>query len=110
MKDGNKESTKELLSTFRTLFALGGAVILLVIGLRTRGFRFYSSDLLMDICLMAATVSLSLMVYLFFVVIGKVHREAEDIVYQPDVLALSMLALLLFFGAHLGMAANMLLA
>jgi hypothetical protein len=99
MNDGNKESAKELLATFRTIGSIGLAAMLLFLGLAARGEVVF--NLSSRIAIACLAVSLALTVYLFLVVIHKIWREIDDIIDSPDVRRLSLLILASFSGGLL---------
>ena len=97
MLDGNKESAKEMLSTFRAVSGTALSTLIVICGLRTRGdlplygWQFYPSIALLAICVISAT-------YLFLLTIPKLHAEETDIIECPDVRHTARISLLSFIG------------
>lgn len=85
MDDGNKESAKELLSTFRTLFSIAVSGIFLVVTLRIKNEISICSDAIFKIGIVCGILSLLAMMYLFFLVIPKLYNSIEGIIYKKDV-------------------------
>jgi esterase/lipase superfamily enzyme len=97
LSDNNKESVKELLSTYRTLFAMNVSGIFLVATLQSRHDFSFKFPHVAKFAVAVAGVSAALMVYLFFLALRKIHFAEDDIIYQVPVrfAALSSFALLL---------------
>jgi hypothetical protein len=100
MTDGNKESTKELLSTFRSLFAIDISGLFLIVTLYTRSlidFHLLAAGL---IGIILAVVSAVAMIYLFFLVIPRLHNEDESIIYDWPVIIVSNVGFWTFILAY----------
>ncbi len=110
MNDGNKESTKELLATFRALFAINVSAIVLLLNLNARGELAQASPALFKVAIGCAMVSLVGMTYLFFLAIPKLSDEDERIIFQGDVLLTSLSSIACFFVAYAVVALNIILS
>lgn len=106
MTDGNKESIKELLATFRALFAIDVSAILLLLNLNARGELAQASQVLFKVSIAFAVTSLIGMVYLFFLAMPKISDEENHIIYQNDVLVTSLVSLAFFFAGYTMVALN----
>lgn len=105
MKDGNKESAKELLSTLRTLFTILISMIFFMVTFFER-----NSDKI-DKCIIYfgyffGVISIFSMIYIFLLLIAKLKREEEDIIGSAQVRTLSLFALLTFFISFSLMASS----
>jgi hypothetical protein len=100
MDDGNKESIKEMLSTFRTLFAIGVSGLILLANLNAnRALRYHSNNLFW-FGMMLAAFSLAMMVYLFFLAVPKISEQEDAIIYQRDILIVSLISFWSFIVAY----------
>ncbi|MDQ8697295.1 hypothetical protein [Hyphomicrobium sp. LHD-15] len=102
MKDGNKESAKELLSTYRTLFAINVSGIFLVANWVVRGEVVPITTWLFWAGIGCWILSSVMMTYLFLLVVPKLANEENAIIFQRPVLATarwSFLAFALGYGA-----------
>ena len=100
MDDGNKESAKELLSTFRVLFSIDVSALFFLVNFSQKGQIAFSSVWLFYFAVSLATVSLMAMIYLFFLTIPKIARSEAAIIYQPDMLITSSVALVSFLASY----------
>lgn len=100
MKDGNKESAKELLATFRTLFALNASALFLVVNLHTQDLLTHASVGWFWLGIVLAGLSLLTMIYLFLLAIPKLFREEDRIVYQSDIQFASAMSIFCFFVGY----------
>jgi hypothetical protein len=101
LSDGNKESAKELLSTYRTLFAINVSGLFLVATLASRGQLSFKSPLLAKIAIVLAAISLLIMIYQFFLILPKLYKAEDGIIYQVPVVVTSVLSFLLFCAAYI---------
>jgi hypothetical protein len=88
MRDGNKESAKELLSTFRMVAGAAISIFLLFANLQIRGVLHPQNSVIFTVGLAAQVLSVLLCSWLFLMVVGKLHREDEDIAYQVPTLVI----------------------
>lgn len=104
MSDGNKESLKELLSTFRTLFAIliSGLFFSVTFAAKVQMMEFSRNIFWLGIFL--GVFSIFSMIYLFFLAIPKLLKEEEDIIEKLDIKILSSIALGAFFSSYLCLA------
>lgn len=95
VKDGNKESTKELLGAFRTIGSANLSIVLVLATLaaRTPNFIPFWGAIASTVLLL---VSLGLCIWLFLLVIRKLALELDDIIDLPDVKATAALAFAAF--------------
>jgi hypothetical protein len=102
MKDGNKESTKELLSTYRTLFAINVSGIFLVVNWVVRKDFIPVTTWLFWAGVGFWVFSAAAMTYLFLLVVPKLANEEDAIIFQRPVLLTArwgFLTFLLGYGA-----------
>ena len=108
MDDGNKESIKELLSTFRTLFAINVSGIILLANLNERNELSYHSVKWFWAGMILAAISLSTMIYLFFLSIPKILQQEDRIIYQPDIMVVSLVSFWSFLSGYIIIVADVL--
>jgi hypothetical protein len=96
MKDGNKESTKELLSTYRTLFAINVSGIFLVVNWVVRKDIVPVTKWLFWVGVGSWVFSAAAMTYLFLLVVPKLANEENTIIFQRPVLVTARLGFLTF--------------
>jgi hypothetical protein len=94
VKDGNKESTKELLAAFR--FIAGAALSLALATLAFVAKQGSDTSQLMLVSLFSLTISFLLSIYLFLLAIPMLRREEADIIKQPPIKYTSATSLLTF--------------
>ncbi len=99
MQDGHKEAAKELMATFRLLVATSISFFVLFFSLHTQGLLRPTNPGLFNAGLICALASSLLSAWLFLVVVGMLHREADGIAYRPSVRVLGGGALLAFVAA-----------
>jgi cytochrome bd-type quinol oxidase subunit 2 len=95
MKDGNKESIKELLATFRALSGICLSVLILAMGLNARNELPLDHSLFLAVSILLV-LSLICTVLLFLFAIPKIHDETDSIIYDLQIRALSFSAFLSF--------------
>jgi hypothetical protein len=102
MGEGNKESAKEILSTYRTLFAIDVSGRFLLANMYVRQeihirvpCPFWTGVVLWVLSAMA-------MIWLFFIVVPKLYDEEADIIYQRSVLIPSMIGFWFFILGYAG--------
>ena len=83
MKDGEKESTKELLAFFRSIFTTDVSILLLSISLREK--ISITSPILFFISISFLLISAILCLYIFSTSVPKLFREESGIIYQIDI-------------------------
>jgi hypothetical protein len=97
MKDGNKESIKELLGAFRIISSADLSIILAIVAAKSR-----IPDILADRIYISSIVALSLSlagcIYLFLLAIRKIYFEEDAIIESRDVKTTAGLSLLLFLA------------
>lgn len=96
MRDGNKESAKELLSTFRLVAGAAVSIFLLFANLQIRGLLYPTNTAIFIVGLAAQVLSVSLCSWLLLLVVAKLHREDENIAYQVPTLVIGGGALFCF--------------
>lgn len=96
MRDGNKESSKELLSTLRTLVALALALLVFASNRSLVPIVGRAEECLYIAFFVLSVVSIFLSIYVCLMVIAKLSSEIDEIVYQTDVLATSLASLISF--------------
>ncbi len=96
MRDGNKESAKELLSTFRLVAGAAVSIFLLFANLHIRGLLCPKDPAIFQAGLAAQVLSVLLCSWLLRLVVGKLHREDENIAYQVPTLVIGGGALFCF--------------
>jgi hypothetical protein len=106
MTDGNKESIKELLSTFRTLFAIDVSALFLIVNLYSQDRLQFVSPLAFWVGAIFSVFSVALMVYLFLLAVPKIFREEDAIAYQTDIKIVSAASVMLFFIGYTLLALN----
>lgn len=100
LSDGNKESAKELLATFRSLFTLCVSGIFLLVSLNAKGSIIVCNLPLYRTGLSLGIISIIAMIFLFFLVIPKLSSCDEDIIYLSDVRITSLVAFSTFFLSY----------
>ena len=110
MGDGNKESIKELLATMRAIFAVNVAGVIALVNLDARGGLAYASRFWFVCGIATALVSLSVMIFCFFLCIPKIYRSEEGVVYQNDVAVSSLAGIGLFLASCAIFALNAFMA
>jgi hypothetical protein len=99
MKDGNKESAKEVLSKFRSLFAICISGTFFVTTVVTRlPLEKYNTDLY-SIGFVCSTLSSLCMIYLFLLIVQNLRDENDDMINIPDVKIIRYIFLGLFVFA-----------
>lgn len=96
MRDGNKEAAKELLSTFRLVAGAAVSIFLLFANLDIRDLLKPTNTTVFQVGLVAQAISILLCSWLFLMVVGKLHREEEDIAYQVPTMVVGGGALVSF--------------
>lgn len=99
LSDANKESVKELLSTFRALFALDVSGLALVIPLRLRGEIGLTKPSLFLLAVSCGVAAALLMVYLFLLALQKIHRAEPSIIFQRPIVFSSVGAVAFLLAA-----------
>lgn len=107
MKDGNKESIKELLSAIRTVVGIALSTLLVAIGLKARaefpigdGF-FYTSLALLGLSVISG-------IYFFLLAILKIYHEEDEIIYLRDIRIVSLATIATFIGGNLVLGCGLL--
>ncbi|RWX78879.1 hypothetical protein EPK99_09895 [Neorhizobium lilium] len=98
MDDGNKESTKELLGSFRVIASADISIALALLVGATR-FSETESGPLLWISISAFFLSFLASVYLFLLVIPRLQHEKPKIIEMPPVKAIAAASLCLFLVA-----------
>lgn len=94
MKDGEKESSKELLAFFRVIFTTDISILLLSISLRDKIQITSPCIFLVSMILFCASAIVCF--YIFLVAVPKIYREEEKIIYSPEIVIPGLSALFMF--------------
>ena len=95
MKDGNKESTKEMLSSFRAIGGASLSILLASAAIRSKSPEYFSNYAFFtsSACFFASTC---LSVYLFLITIPLLYNESPGIIWNPAVKRTAASCLLFF--------------
>ena len=96
MRDGNKESTKELLSTFRTITAIALSLLIFSSNRSLAPLTSTLEQVLFAVSFVLLTVSVATAIYICLIVIPKLLNEVENIIDQAEVRASSFVSLACF--------------
>lgn len=99
MKDGNKESSKELLSTLRTVIALSLGLLIYASNRSFVPISGWVEEILYYAFFIFSVASIALAIYVCLVVISKLSSEVDDIIYQDDVHKTSLASLISFVSS-----------
>lgn len=95
MRDGNRESAKELLSTIRINVSISISTVLVASGLWAR-HELPIPWLCFIVSTSALCISIIVAIYTFYLAIVKFHNEDEGIIYSQDIWVCSVVNLLFF--------------
>lgn len=100
--DGNKESAKEILSTYRTLFAIDISGVFFLVNMYVRDEIHIRVPIPFWIGLGLWVISALAMLWLFFIVPPKLFHADKGIIYQRSVLIPSMVGFWFFILGYAG--------
>ena len=97
MKDGNKESAKELSAIFRLTFTASISITLILFGLIAR--NQIEANKKIELSIILFIISAIINIYLFLLIVPKIYKEEENIIYTTSVYWTARLAMVAFISA-----------